>query len=163
MEVVAWSPNLTDERAAAAGVRRVDKKDLFAESDVVTLHMPLSSRSVGIVGASELALLRPSAYLINISRGALVDEPALIDALTRRSFAGYAADVFEVEPLPLAHPFRFLPNVLATPHNGYVVGETFEIMYRETVENIQAYLAGKPIRVVRRDAQKHGQSPPTHG
>jgi phosphoglycerate dehydrogenase-like enzyme len=156
METIAWSPNLTDERAAAVNTRRVSKDELFAESDAVSLHMPLSPRSLGIVGARELALLRPHAFLINISRGPLIDEAALIDALQNGRIAGYAADAFDVEPLPQDHPFRYLPNVLATPHIGFVVPEFFDVMFRETVENILAYLAGSPIRQLGPDGNKVG-------
>jgi phosphoglycerate dehydrogenase-like enzyme len=147
MNAIAWSTNLTAEKAEAAGARPVDKDTLFRDADIVTIHLVLSPRSRGIIGAREIGLMKPTAYLINSSRGPLVDEAALIDALTRRRIAGAALDVFDTEPLPPAHPFRTLDTVLATPHIGFVTRETYTIFYRDTVENILAWLAGKPIRV----------------
>jgi phosphoglycerate dehydrogenase-like enzyme len=148
MEVIAWSQNLTEATAAAAGVRRVEKAALLQQADFVTLHLILSARSRGIIGAADLALMKPTAWLVNTSRGPLVDEPALIDALERGSIAGAALDVFDTEPLPAEHPLRKLDRVLATPHVGFVTKETYGIFYRDTVENILAWLDGAPIRVV---------------
>jgi len=139
MDVVAWSQNLQPERAAEIGVQAVDKHELFATSDVVTLHLKLSDRTRGIVGASELAAMRPSAYLVNTSRGPLVDEAALVDALRRGTIAGAGLDVFDVEPLPADHPLRALPNTVLTPHIGYVTTATYEGWWQQVVENIRAW------------------------
>jgi phosphoglycerate dehydrogenase-like enzyme len=139
MDVVAWSQNLTPERAAEVGVRLVDKHELFSTSDVVTLHLKLSDRTHGIVGAPELALMQPTAYLVNTSRGPLVDEAALVDALRHYSIAGAGLDVFDVEPLPADHPLRSLPNTVVTPHIGYVTTATYEGWWRQVVENIRAW------------------------
>ena len=148
MEVIAWSQNLTAEAAQASGARLVDKATLLREADFLTIHLVLSQRSAGIVGASELALMKPTAWLVNTSRGPLVDEPALVDALTRRTIAGAALDVFDIEPLPGAHPLRKLENVVATPHVGFVTAKTYAIFFRDTVENLLAWLDGAPIRVM---------------
>jgi phosphoglycerate dehydrogenase-like enzyme len=147
MNVLAWSENLTAETAQAAGARRVDKATLLRESDFVSLHLVLSHRSRGILGAAEMAQMKPSAWLVNTSRGPLVDETALVDALRRRAIAGAALDVFDTEPLPPGHPLRILDNVLATPHLGFVTQTAYDIFYRDTVENILAWLDGTPIRV----------------
>ena len=148
MDVIAWSQNLTRERAEEQGARLVSKEELFREADIVTVHLVLSGRTRGIVGAPELKLMKPTAYLVNTSRGPLVDESALIDALRSRAIAGAALDVYGTEPLPESHPFRSLDNVLATPHIGFVTRDAYELFYRETVENIAAWLSGKPIRAV---------------
>lgn len=148
MDVCAWSENLTDERAAAAGVRRVAKTELFERSDVVSLHLRLSERTTGVVGAAELSSMKPSAYLVNTSRGPLVDEPSLIEALRENRIAGAAIDAFEVEPLPPDHPFRTLPKVIATPHIGYVTHDMYGVFFRDVVEDITAFLAGAPVRVL---------------
>lgn len=148
MKVIAWSQNLTDEKAREAGAERVEKRDLFARADIVTLHLILSHRSRGIVGREELAAMKKTAWLINTSRGPLIDEDALIETLTEERIAGAALDVFDSEPLPADHPFRSLKNVLATPHVGYVTEDTYKIFYQDIVENIAAWLDGKPIRVV---------------
>jgi phosphoglycerate dehydrogenase-like enzyme len=140
MDVIAWSPNLTAEKAAAAGARYVSKDELFRTADIVTVHLVLGKRSRGIVGAAELALMKPDAWFVNTSRGPLVDEDALIAALHEKRIAGAALDVFATEPLPPDHPFRTLPNVLATGHVGFVTRETYEIFYRDTVKNILAWL-----------------------
>jgi phosphoglycerate dehydrogenase-like enzyme len=140
MNVIAWSPNLTEEKAAAAGARYVAKDELFRTADIVTVHLVLGKRSLGIVGVPELALMKPDAWLVNTSRGPLVDEDALISALREKRIAGAALDVFATEPLPLDHPFRTLPNVLATSHIGFVTRETYEIFYRDTVKNILAWV-----------------------
>ena len=149
MLVSAWSENLTQERAAEVGVRRAaSKAELLATSDVVSIHLVLSDRSRGLLGADDLALLRPTAYLVNTSRGPIVDESALVEALRAGRLAGAGLDVFDVEPLPADHPFRTLPNVLALPHLGYVTRAGYEIFYREIVEDIAAYLAGAPVRAL---------------
>jgi phosphoglycerate dehydrogenase-like enzyme len=148
MEVIAWSQNLTDKKATEAGARRVEKEDLFRQADIVTLHLILSGRSKGIVGKDELALMKPSAWLINTSRGPLIDEAALVETLQEKRIAGAAIDVFDTEPLPTDHPFRSLDNLLATPHVGYVTEDTYKIFYEDTVENLAAWLDGKPIRVL---------------
>jgi len=148
MEVVAWSPNLTQERADPHGVRAVDKHELFATADVITIHMPLSDASRGLIGAAELALMKPSAYLINTSRGPIVDEAAMLDVLRRRSIAGAGLDVYDVEPLPADHPLRSMPNTLLLPHIGYVTSDNYRTFYRHAVEDILAFGAGTPIRVL---------------
>lgn len=149
MDVVAWSSNLTEETAARAGVRRAGGlAELMAAADVLTVHLVLGDRSRGLVGAPELALMRPTSYLVNTSRAAIVDERALVDALRRGAIAGAALDVFDVEPLPADHPFRTMPTVLATPHLGYVTRRTYEVFYTEAVEDIVAFLAGRPVRTL---------------
>jgi phosphoglycerate dehydrogenase-like enzyme len=147
MNVLAWSQNLTRETAEQHGARLVGKEELFRDADIVTVHLVLSRRTEGIIGAPELNLMKPSAYLVNTSRGPLVDENALVNALKNRTIAGAALDVYNVEPLPESHPLRSLDNVLATPHIGFVTEETYKIFYRDTVENITAWLSGKPVRV----------------
>ena len=136
MRVVAWSQNLTEERARAAGVQYVAKDELFRTADVVTIHLILSERTRHLVGTDELSLMKRSARLVNTSRGPLVDEHALIEALRRGDLAGAALDVFDQEPLPLDHPYRVLPNVLATPHVGYVTENLYRTFYADTVRNI---------------------------
>ncbi|HET6467894.1 MAG TPA: D-2-hydroxyacid dehydrogenase family protein [Geminicoccaceae bacterium] len=148
MDVIAWSQNLSGERAAEVGVRRVAKDELFAGADFVTIHLRLSPRTRGLVGARELALMRPDAYLVNTSRGPVVDEAALIDALGRRVIAGAALDVYDAEPLPAGHPLRRVPNLLLTPHIGYVTRETYRVFYGEMAEVIQAFLAGQPYNLL---------------
>jgi len=148
MDVIAWSPNLTPERAAEHGARAVTKQQLFADSDVVTIHMPLSERSRGLVGAEELALMRASAFLINTSRGPIVDERALVDALTERRIAGAGLDVYDIEPLPLDHVLRTLPNTLLLPHIGYVISDSYAVFYAQAVEDIVAWADGAPIRLL---------------
>jgi phosphoglycerate dehydrogenase-like enzyme len=140
MDVVAWSANLTPERAAEAGARLVSKASVFRSADVVSLHLVLGERTRGIVGATELAQMKPSAWLVNTSRGPLVDELALIETLRAKRIAGAALDVFATEPLPPDHPLRTLPNVVATPHIGFVTRQTYETFYRDTVGNIIAWL-----------------------
>ncbi|MBR7827688.1 D-2-hydroxyacid dehydrogenase family protein [Actinospica sp. MGRD01-02] len=146
MEVVAWSRNLTDERAAAAGAKRVEKARLLAESDFVSVHVVLNEGTRGLIGAAELALMKPSAYLINTSRSAVVDQDALLAALHDGRIAGAGIDVFDTEPLPADHPMRTAPRLLATPHLGYVSQANYRTYYGQAVEDIQAYLAGAPIR-----------------
>ena len=148
MDVVAWSQNLTPERCAESGAAYVDKDTLFARADVVSIHLRLSPRTRGLVGARELALMKPTAYLVNTSRGPIVDEAALIDALRRRLITGAGLDVFDIEPLPLDHPLRSMSNTVITPHIGYVSEQGYESYYRDTVENVNAYLSGTPNRVI---------------
>jgi phosphoglycerate dehydrogenase-like enzyme len=147
MEVIAWSQNLTEEAAAAAGARRVGKATLFEESDVVSVHLVLSERTRGLVAQRELDLMKPHAYLINTSRGPIVDEAALIAALETGRIAGAGLDVFDVEPLPPDHPLRLLPNVTLSPHLGYVTREMLGAFYSDTVAAVVAWLDGTPIRI----------------
>ncbi len=148
MNVIAWSPHLTDERAAKAGVTRVDRDALFAAADVVSLHMVLAETTRGLIGAHELAAMKPSAILVNTSRGGLVDEPALVEALRDNQIRGAALDVYQQEPLPPGHPLAALPNTLLTPHLGYVTDGVMTIFYRDIVEDIAAYCAGDPVRLL---------------
>jgi phosphoglycerate dehydrogenase-like enzyme len=148
MSVIAWSQNLTAERAAQFGATLVGKEQLLSQSDILTIHLVLSDRTRGLIGARELGLMKPTAYLINTSRGPIVDEAALVDALRRRALAGAALDVFDEEPLPLDHPLRGLDNTVITPHLGYVTAETYRVFFGHAVENIRAFLAGQPIRVL---------------
>jgi phosphoglycerate dehydrogenase-like enzyme len=148
MDVVAWSQNLTDERAAEVGARRVDKDELFATADVVTVHVVLSDRTTGLVGADELALMKHTAVLVNTSRGPVVDEQALIDAVRDGRIAGAGLDVFDVEPLPVDHPLRELRRVVLTPHIGYGTRGSYAIYHGEAVEDVVAWLAGSPVRVM---------------
>jgi phosphoglycerate dehydrogenase-like enzyme len=143
MKVIAWSQNLTTERAAEAGATLVSKDELFQEADVVSIHLVLSGRTRGLVGAAELALMKPTARLINTSRGPIVVEADLVAALKDKKIAGAAIDVFDQEPLPLDHPFRSLPNLLATPHIGYVSRGLYERFYQDTVANIARWLDGQ--------------------
>jgi phosphoglycerate dehydrogenase-like enzyme len=146
MDVVAWSQHLTAESAAMVGARRVGKEELFSGSDVVTVHLKLSERTRHLVTAQDLALMRPHAYLVNTSRRPIVDEIALLHAVREGRIAGAALDVYDEEPLPEDHPFRNTPGILATGHVGYVTDGNYRIYYRDTVENIGAFLAGEPIR-----------------
>jgi len=148
MEVIAWSPNLTEERAADGGATLVTKDELFQRADYVSVHMVLSDRSRGLIGERELGLMKPSAYLVNTSRGPIVDQAALTKALAEHRIAGAGLDVFEVEPLPLDHPFLALDNVILTPHIGYVSKESYAVFYRHVIEDIQAFANGNPVRVV---------------
>ena len=148
MNIIAWSQNMTAERAKACDARLVDKETLFRESDVVSVHLVLSDRSRGLVGAEELELMKSSAFLVNISRGPIVDEKALIDALERKAIAGAALDTFDVEPLPLSHPLFKTPNTLICPHLGYVTEESYRAFYSGVIENVRAFLSGEPIRVI---------------
>jgi phosphoglycerate dehydrogenase-like enzyme len=140
MKVLAWSQNLTPELARAAGATWVSKSELFREADVLTIHLILSKRTRGLVGAPEIQSMKPTAWLINTSRGPIVDEAALVAALRSRAIAGAALDVFDEEPLPPAHPFRSLDNVLATPHIGYVSKEMYRTFYGDVVASITAWL-----------------------
>jgi phosphoglycerate dehydrogenase-like enzyme len=141
MKVIAWSQNLTREKAAEHGVTLATKDELFGISDIISLHLILSDRSRGLVGKSELGLMKSSAWLVNTSRGPIVDESALIEALQARRIAGAAVDVFDREPLSADHPFRSLPNVLATPHIGYVADDLYRTFYQDTVSNIASWMA----------------------
>jgi phosphoglycerate dehydrogenase-like enzyme len=140
MHVIAWSQNLTQEKAEASGARLVSKEKLFREADFLTIHLVLSDRSRGLVGKTELALMKSTSFLINTSRGPIVDEAALIETLKDQKIAGAALDVFDQEPLPPSHPFRQLSNVLATPHLGYSTRSLYEIFYRDSVANIKEWI-----------------------
>ena len=148
MEVVAWSPNLTDERAAEAGVTRVDKHALFSTADVVSLHLILSERSRNVVDAAALAAMKPTAFLVNTSRAGLVDQDALMDTLAKGRIAGAGLDVYEVEPLPPTDSVRNLDNVILTPHLGDVSQENFQAFYRNALEAVRGFAAGQPVRVL---------------
>jgi phosphoglycerate dehydrogenase-like enzyme len=146
MKVIAWSPNLTPERCKEVGVGYATKEELFATADVVTVHVVLSQRSRGLVGREDLARMKPTAYLVNTSRGPIVDEAALLDTLQQRKIAGAGVDVFSVEPLPVDHPFRKLDNMVVTPHLGYVSRDAFRAHYGQMVDGIGAWLKGEPLR-----------------
>jgi phosphoglycerate dehydrogenase-like enzyme len=148
MDVIAWSVNLTDEAAAGAGARRVEKEALFREADFLSIHYKLGPRSQGLVGAAELGLMKPTAFLVNTSRGPIVDTDALIAALKAGKIAGAGIDVYDDEPLTPDHPIRSCPRTLLTPHLGYVTEGTYRAFYGETVEDIESWLAGKPVRVL---------------
>ena len=149
MDVVAWSQHLTDERCAEIGVRRAASLlDLLAAADVVTLHLILGRSTRGLIGRSELAAMKPSAYFVNTSRSGLVDTDALVEALRDGRIAGAGLDVYDVEPVPADDPFRTLPNVLGTPHLGYVSAANYRTYFTEAVEGIRAWQAGAPIRVI---------------
>jgi D-3-phosphoglycerate dehydrogenase len=154
MDVVAWSQNLTPERAAAAGAKYVSKEELFSGSDCISIHVVLSERTRKLVGAADLARMKPSAILVNTSRGPIVDEAALIDALRQKKLAHAALDVYEREPLPAGHPLKTLANVTLAPHLGYVNTDVFQTFYGEALNNIEAWLDGKPINVLNPDALK---------
>jgi phosphoglycerate dehydrogenase-like enzyme len=140
MDLIAWSQNMTPEAAQAAGAVLVSKDELFEQADILTIHLVLSGRTRSLVGAAELALMKPTARLINTSRGPIVDEQALISAVRNRQIAGAAIDVFDIEPLPASHPFRTLDNVLATPHIGYVAQGLYRTFYEDSVANIRKWL-----------------------
>ncbi|MFG2332495.1 D-2-hydroxyacid dehydrogenase family protein [Streptomyces sp. NPDC048604] len=147
MDVTAWSPNLTKERTEEAGVRlAASKEELLAESDFVTIHLALGDRSRGLIGAPELGLMKPTAYLVNTSRAAIVDQDALLAALHAGRIAGAGVDVHDVEPLPADHPVRTAPRLLATPHLGYVSRDSYRTYYGQAVEDILAFLGGEPLR-----------------
>ncbi|WP_236188643.1 D-2-hydroxyacid dehydrogenase family protein [Pseudomonas paraglycinae] len=148
MRVIAWSENLTAERAEQAGVTYVSKQQLFEQSDVLSVHLVLSDRSRGLVDAQALDWMKPTALLVNTARGPIVDEAALIKALQKQRLGGAALDVFDQEPLPTLHPFRTLDNVLATPHVGYVSRQNYELFFSQMIDNIQAWSAGEPIRLL---------------
>jgi phosphoglycerate dehydrogenase-like enzyme len=151
MRVVAWSPNLTAERAAEIGAARVDKPALMSEADVLTLHVVLSERSRGIVGAADIARMKRGAYIVNTSRGPLIDQAALISALKEGRIAGAGLDVYDQEPLPPDHPILSAPNTVLTPHLGYVSEENYRAFFAGAVEAIEGYLKGSPVRVLRAD------------
>jgi phosphoglycerate dehydrogenase-like enzyme len=146
MNVLAWSTNLTGEQARERGASRVEFDELLAQSDVVTIHSKLSERTRGLIGQREFGLMKPSAFLVNTSRGPIIDETALIEALQAGHIAGAALDVYEQEPLPAGHPLLQLPNLLATPHIGYVTQANYETYFREAVEDIEAWLDGRVLR-----------------
>lgn len=148
MKLIAWSENLTPERARAQGAEHVSKDELFARSDIVSIHLILSQRSRGLVGARELALMKPTALLINTSRGPIVEEAAILAALREKRIAGYGADTFDAEPLPANHPLRSEPRALLTPHLGYVTEDTYRKFYPGMVAAIEGWLAGKPVGVI---------------
>lgn len=148
MNVIAWSQNLTPERCNEVGVSCVSKEELFSQADFISIHLVLSPRTRGLVGTVDFARMKPTAYLINTSRGPIVDETALIDTLRNRGIAGAGLDVYDIEPLPVDHPLRKLPNTVLTPHLGYVTGASYRTFFRDTVEDIRAYLDGKPVRLV---------------
>ena len=151
MNVIAWSQNLTAERAAECEATLVDKDTLFRDSDIASVHLRLSDRTLGLVGAREIGLMKSSAYLVNISRGPIVDEAALVDALQRKAIAGAALDTFDVEPLPKDHPFLELDSTIIAPHLGYVTEEGYRAFYAGAIEDIRAYAAGEPVRVINQE------------
>jgi phosphoglycerate dehydrogenase-like enzyme len=151
MRVLGWSRNLTDESARAAGAQRVDKDTLLAESDAISLHLVLSEESRGIIGAAELERMKDGAILVNTSRGPLIDETALLENLRKGRLVA-ALDVYDHEPLPASHPLRALPNTVLTPHQGYATREIYEQFYRESIENVLAFLDGKPARMLNPEA-----------
>ena len=148
MKVIAWSQNLTPEKCAEAGVGYVSKEDLFRQSDFITIHVVLSARSRGLVGAKEFGLMKPSAFIINTSRGPIIDESAMLAALREKKIAGAGLDVFDIEPLPLDHPLRKMDNVALTPHLGYVSEQNYKHYFAGVVEDIRGFLDGKPVRVL---------------
>ena len=154
MEVVAWSPNLTPERAAECGARHVSKEELFGTSDFISIHIVLSERTRGFIGAADFARMKPSAILVNTSRGPILDEAALIEALRQGKLAHAALDVYSAEPLPIDHPLRSMDNVTLSPHLGYVNTDIFNHFYGEAVKNIAAWLDGKPTNVINPEALK---------
>jgi phosphoglycerate dehydrogenase-like enzyme len=152
MSVIAWSQNLTAERAAQCGATLVTRDELFARSDILSIHVQLSARTRGLVGAHELRSMQPTAYLINTARGPIVDEAALVQALRTHTIAGAGLDVFDQEPLPPGHPLTLLDNTLLVPHIGYVTKDQYQVRYRDTVEDVAAYLRGEPLRVLNPEA-----------
>ena len=148
MRVIAWSQNLDPATAAAAGVEHVDKQTLLSSADIVTIHLRLSERTTGLISRADLALLKPTAYLVNTSRGPIVDEAGLIDALREGRIAGAGLDVFDIEPLPADHPLRTAPRTLLTPHIGYVTAGSYQAFYGGAVEAIRAFLDGHPVRLL---------------
>jgi phosphoglycerate dehydrogenase-like enzyme len=148
MKLIAWSQNLTLEQARERGAERVEKDELFRRSDVISIHLVLSPRSRGLIGARELGLMKPTALLVNTSRGPIIDEAALLAALKEKRIAGFGGDTYDVEPLPGDHPLRAEPRALLTPHLGYVTEETYRDFFGGMVQAIEAWLAGKPINVL---------------
>ncbi|MCH8897041.1 MAG: D-2-hydroxyacid dehydrogenase family protein [Chloroflexi bacterium] len=157
MNVIAWSQNLTAERAAECQATLVDQETLYQESDIVSVHLRLSDRTRGLVGASQLALMKPTSYIVNISRGPIIDESALIEVLRRHSIAGAAIDTFDVEPLPPENPLLGMSNVLLTPHIGYVTEEAYRAFYGGLVADVRAFVSGEPIRVLNPDVLESSQ------
>ncbi len=149
MDVIAWSQNLTEARAAEVGAKLVAKDELLARADVASIHLVLSDRTRGLIGARELSLMKRTAYLINTSRGPIVDESALVAAVRKGTIAGAGLDVYDDEPLAIDHPLRDLPNTVITPHLGYVTEEGYRIFYGQALEDVKAWLAGQPVRVLR--------------
>jgi phosphoglycerate dehydrogenase-like enzyme len=148
MKVIAWSQNLTPEKCKEVGVDYVSKEELFRQADFITIHLVLSQRSRGLVGANEFGLMKPSAYIVNTSRGPIIDEAAMLAALRANKIAGAGLDVFDIEPLPLDHPFRKMDNVVLTPHLGYVATQNYRAYFAGVVDDIRAFLDGKPVRVM---------------
>jgi phosphoglycerate dehydrogenase-like enzyme len=148
MEVLAWSQNLDPEAAREAGAEPVGKDALFERADIVSVHYKLSERSRGLIGAADLALMKPSAYLVNTSRGPIVDTDSLLEALERGTIAGAGLDVYDTEPLPADHPLRSAPCTILTPHLGYVTEDTYAVFFGDAVEDVLAYLDGAPLRVL---------------
>jgi D-3-phosphoglycerate dehydrogenase len=149
MKVVAWSQNITPERAAAVGVEyAASKEDLLRQSDIVSIHIPLTPKSRGLIGAKELGLMKPSGFLVNTSRGPIVEEAALLAVLREGKIAGAGLDVYDIEPLPLAHPLRKLDNVVLTPHLGYASQQNYRAYFAGVVDDIRGFLDGKPVRVI---------------
>src|SRR5713101_6793512 len=163
MSVIAWSQNMTAERAAQYSATLVIKDELFTLSDIVTIHVQLSARTRGLVGARELRLMKPTAYLINTARGPIVDESALVHALQARTIAGAGLDVFDQEPLPPDHPFKRLDNTILAPHLGYVTTNQYQVRYSDTVEDIAACLRGEPLRVLNPEARETARKRPPQG
>jgi phosphoglycerate dehydrogenase-like enzyme len=150
MKLIAWSENLTEEKARAGGAALVSKQELFRQADFLSIHLQLSQRTRGLVTGKDLALMKPTAFLINTSRGPIVDEPSLLAALGSRKLGGAGLDTFDIEPLPLNHPLRKLDNVVLTPHLGYVSQEGYKVYYTQMVEDIKAWLAGNPVRALKK-------------
>jgi phosphoglycerate dehydrogenase-like enzyme len=148
MKVIAWSQNLTSQRAAEVGAVRVEKNEFFAAADIISIHVILSDRTRGLVGAHEIGLMKPNAYLINTSRGPVIEEKALIEALREKRIAGAGLDVFELEPLPPGHPFLTMDNTVLTPHVGYVTREGFQTYFADACADVSAWLSGRPVRIL---------------
>ena len=148
MNVIAWSQNLTPEACAAAGVTYASKEELFANADIITIHLVLSNRSRGLIGREDLARMKPTSYIVNTARGPIIDEAALLDILQKRKIAGAGLDTFGQEPLPVDHPLRKLDNVVLTPHLGYVTEQNYRRYYGDMIEDIAAWIDGKPVRVM---------------
>ena len=157
MNVIAWSQNMTHERANECGATLVDKETLFRDSDIVSVHLVLSDRTRGLVGKSDLAFMKPSAYIVNTSRGPIIDEMALIDVLERKAIAGAALDTFVIEPLPKDHPFFKTPNTMISPHLGYVIDDSYEAFYAGVIENVRAFTSGEPVRTINEDVLTSSQ------
>jgi D-3-phosphoglycerate dehydrogenase len=148
MKVIAWSQNMTAEKAREYGAEYVSKEELFRQADVVSVHVQLSERTRGLIGGKEIGVMKPSAYIINTARGPIIEEAALLAALREKRIAGAGLDVFDVEPLPLDHPFRKMDNVVITPHLGYVSAQNYRAYFKGVVEDIRAWLDGNPVRVI---------------